>query len=445
MAFDYIRSGPVDRGTFERLRDSITPGWVDAALELTGTATIRRRRLPAAQVLWLVLGMALFRNLSIAEVVRELGLVLPDSNGLKIAPSALAQARERLGPEPLRWLFERCAQLWALRSADEHRWRGLAMFGVDGSTVRVPDSEGNRGFFGGQNAGEKRGNSGYPLVRLVTLMALRSHLLLAARFGPYATDERKYAAELWPLVPDDSLCIVDRNFLSSGTLIPLAGSGQNRHWLTRAKKRTKWEVVRRLGSGDELVQLSVTREARAQNPDLPRTWQVRAIRYQRPGFQPQTLLTSLLDPVKYPAKEIVALYHERWEIELGFNEVKTEMLEREECIRSKKPAGVEQELWGLLLAYNLVRLEMENVARDAGVPPTRISFIAGLRFIRTALLSYVFASPGNIPKRLIALREDLSHFILPPRRHERSYPRAVKIKMSNYARKRTPATGGRAK
>jgi hypothetical protein len=165
-------------------------------------------------------------------------------------------------------------------------------------------------------------------------------------------------------------------------------------------------------------------------------WPMRAIRYKRRGFRPQTLLTSMLDPERYPAEEIVALYHERWELELGFNEVKTEMLEREEAIRSKSPERVCQELWGLLLAYNLVRREMEKVADQAKVPPSRISFIASLRMIRLTLLGLVFASPGVIPKRLKALREDLAHYILPERRRARRYPRAVKIKMSNYPRKR---------
>jgi hypothetical protein len=437
MAFKGVRGGPVDRGTFDRFRASISAAWVMAALTLTGTATVRRRRLPAEQVLWLVVGMALFRNLSIDEVVRELELALPSDDG-EVVPSAIAQARERLGPDPVQWLFQRTGAAWAHASAERHQWRGLKVYGVDGTTVRAPDSIENRVHFGSQGAGPKRGTSGYPLVRLLTLMALRSHLLVDARFGPYSTGEISYAKELWELVPDDSLAIVDRNFFSAAILIPLARDGQRRHWLIRGKKGQQWTTMKKLGSGDELVEMTISQSAHATDSTLPRggTWQMRAIRYQRRGFRPQLLFTSMMDPVLFPAKEIIELYHERWELELGFNEVKTEMLEREETIRSRKPDGVEQELWGLLLAYNLVRREMENVAREARVPPSRISFIAGLRFIRTTLLSLVFASPGVIPKRLRQLREDISHFVLPERRRARSYPRAVKIKMSAYARKR---------
>lgn len=441
MAFPNIRGGPVDRGSFDRLRSSIDPSWILAALYLTGTASVRRRRLPAEQVLWLVLGMALFRNLPIDEVVRELELALPAAKKGEVAASAIVQARGRLGPAPLRWLFQKCAEVWASQSADRHRWRGLRVYGLDGTTVRVPDSVQNRAFFGGQNAGGKHGTSGYPLVRMVTLMVLRSHLVLDARFGPHAHSEIAQAKELWPQIPDESLAIVDRNFLSAAILIPLANAEKKRHCLIRAKKNTTWRVLKKIGRGDQLVEMTVSGEARRKDPSLPASWTMRALRYQRRGFQPQMLLTSLLDGRKFPAAEIVELYHERWEIELGYDEVKTEMLEREECIRSRTRAGVEQELWGLLLGYNLIRLEMERVAAEAKVPPVRVSFIAGLRFIRTAFLSLVFTSPGAIPKRLQALREDLAYFILPPRRPQRAYPRAVKIKMSNYPRKRptTPA------
>ena len=95
-----------------------------------------------------------------------------------------------------------------------------------------------------------------------------------------------------------------------------------------------------------------------------------------------------------------------------------------------------QELWGLFLAYNLVRLEMERIAEEAGVSPTRISFVAALRMIQDEMLWCALSSPGAIPKHLRNLRAELKRFILPPRRTERIYPRAVKIKMSSYARKR---------
>lgn len=240
---------------------------------------------------------------------------------------------------------------------------------MDGTTARVPDSPENREHFGGQRG--RSGDSGYPLVRIATLMTLRAHLLAGARFGPYAVSETVYARSLWPQVPDNALVIVDRNFYDAGVLVPLASHGANRHWLIRAKRNLRRRVVRRLGPGDDLVEMDVSHQARAANPSLPRRWMARAIRYQRHGFRPQILLTSLVDCERYPASEIADLYHERWEIELGYDEVKTEMLERQEAIRSRTPAGVSQELWGVALAYNLVRLEMVRIAEEANVTPTQ--------------------------------------------------------------------------
>jgi hypothetical protein len=406
--------------------------WIEKALQATGTATLRKRRLPAEQVVWLVLGMALFRDRSIVEVVDKLDLATPGSGEAPVAPSAVPQARARLGDEPMAWLFGHASRHWAHASAERHRWRGLALYALDGTSLRVPDTAENRAHFG---SAKGRTESGYPMTRVVALMAVRSHLLAAARLGPYTRGEHSYANELWPELPDGSLTIVDRNFLVAGVLIPLFRAGRERHWLIRAKTNTSWRVVKRLGPQDELVELKVSHQAREADPTLPETWVARAIHYQRKGFPPQTLLTSLVDSEQYPASELVELYHERWEIELGYDEIKTEILEREETIRSKSPTSVAQELWGILLAYNLVRLEMERVADEAGVEPSRISFIAALHLVCDEWLWCAVAKPGAIPKHLRNLRAKLARLVLPTRR-TRTYPRAVKIKMSSYPRKR---------
>jgi len=426
--------------TFEDLRRHIDPEWILQALQATGTATVRSRRLPAEQVVWLVIGMALFRNRSIQDIVNKLDLALP-STSLTVAPSSVVEARARLGAEPMEWLFGISADHWAHASARNHRWRELALYGVDGTTLRIPDSKDNASHFGYSHS--VRGESAYPMVRVVGLMTLRSHLLAAVRFGPYQTGEISYAADLWASVPRDSLTIVDRGFFSARILLALAGSGTNRHWLIRSKKNLRWRTIRRLGPRDAFVEMDVSGEARRKDPSLPKTWVMRAITYQRKGFRAQILLTSLLDPVAYAADEIATLYHERWELELGYDEIKTELLDREEAIRSRTPKGVEQELWGIFLAFNLVRLEMERVAADAGVDPTRISFVAALRLICDEWLWCAVATPGAIPKHLRNLRAALTSLILPPRRSERRYPRAVKIKMSNYARKRRPTRAAR--
>jgi len=420
--------------TLDSFRRHLHPDWIQQALKATGTASLRRRRLPAEQVLWLVLGMALFRDRSIVEVVDSLDLALPGSRGPTVARSAITPARDRLGAEPLRWLFHTTAEHWAHASADRHRWRGLALYGVDGTSLRLPDSPHNRAHFGAPSSGA--GDAGYPQLRLAALCALRSHLLVGASFGPYRVGEGTLARELWPALPDHSLCIVDRNFLAATTLIPLAREGTQRHWLIPAKKNTRWRELERRGRNDLLVEMKVSSPARRQDPSLPRTWIVRAIRYQRRGFKARWLLTSLLHAEVFPAREVVAMYHQRWEIELAYGEIKRGMLEREETIRSRSPERVRQEVWGILLAYNLIRLEMEKVAHHAGVVPMRISFIHCLHLIRDEFIWSASAAPGAIPRHLRRLRDDLQRYILPVRRSERSYPRAVKIRISKYPQKK---------
>ncbi len=220
-------------------------------------------------------------------------------------------------------------------------------------------------------------------------------------------------------------------------MVGLERGGANRHWLMRAKKNSKWRVLKSLGRFDKIVEFTVSSVARTKDPTLPATFTARAVSYRHADSKGrQWLLTSLTDPMDYPAQELAALYHERWEIELGYDEIKTHMLERKETIRSQTVVGVRQELWGILLTYNLVRLEMDKIARQANVPPNRISFVTAMRFIRDEWAWCSIASPGSIPKKLHRMRQRIFDFVLPPRRSERRYPRAVKIKMSNYPRKR---------
>jgi len=419
--------------SFDVFRQHLDPAWIEAALKNTGTVSLRRRRLPAESAVWTVIGMALLRDRSIQEVVRHLNLVLPaDDKPAIVTGSAIIQARDRLGKEPLAALFALMADHWVDRSADEHRWRGLRVYGVDGTTLRIPDTQENDLAFGRPKSG--RGRSGYPQLRLVALMVLRSHELASLAFGRYADSELTLAEPLWSEIPDQSLTLVDRGFISYLVFHRIRSAGTKRHWLTRAKKHLNWSKVKRLGPNDYLVEIPINKSLRRKHPEMPPTMPARAIRYQRRGFRSQVLLTSLLDHVEYPAAEIAELYHERWELELGFDEVKTHTLEREETLRSRTPERIRQETWGLAIGYNLVRLEMERAAEKLQLPPTRISFRHSLMLVRTFLLVTGWASnPANLPRRLEDLHKEVALLVLPERRRQRSYPRAVKVKMSNYA------------
>ncbi len=435
LALAAALAGPL---SFRKFRRHLPAQWIEEALETTGTGTVRERRLPAERVVWLIIAMGLFRDRPILDLVDKLDLALPAATGWGVASSAVTQARYRVGEEPLEWLFNKSGEKWSARSAERHRFHGLSLYGMDGSTFRVPDSESNRRYFGGPTAGKVRGPSAYPMLRLVALMVLRSHVVAAARITPYNVGEISSAKGMSPSIPDDSLTLFDRAFLAANLLILLTRGKRNRHWLTRAKSNTKWVLDKALGPGDELVSMTVSAKARKEDDSLPVRWPMRAIRYQRPGSPPQTLLTSLLDPKEYPAEELIELYHERWELELGFDEVKTEMLDREEALRSQLPAGVTQELWGLLLAYNLVRLEIESIAEEAKVPPVRISFVGAFREIRDEVNWLDGIRPTAIVDRLRRMRERIKRRHILPARRVRSYPRAVKIKMTSYPRKRAP-------
>jgi hypothetical protein len=440
---------------FETFTQTIDLSLIQQALSATGTASIRNRKLPADRVIFLIIGMALFRNISIQAVCDHLHLTLPHqtlpnqtAQSQSIRSSSLTQARDRLGIEPLKNLFELLTSKFTLLAhkmapvgpfALEHTkfdtWRGLTIFGMDGSTMCVPDSIENREHFG-VPANGNRGESAYPQARLVGLMRLGSHRLTGLNIGKYSQGEVSLAEPLYALIPDQSVLIVDRGFLSWPRFWHHHQGGQQRHWLIRAKSNLRWKVIKELGPGDQLVEIKFTHEARKADPILPATMQARVIAYQIPGFQPERLVTSLTDAILFPAVEVVGLYHERWEFELGLDEIKTHTLERVETVRSSTPDRVRQELWGLAITYNVVRQEMARIASVLGVPALRLSYRWCLLLFRNLWSSAWVVASGLIPRHLEQLLVDVENLLLPERRRGRRNPRAVKVKMSGYAKKR---------
>lgn len=400
-------------------RDHIPEKWIEEALAETETVTLRRRRLPSEQVVWLVLGMALMRDRPLTEIVRSLDIALPGRKA--VVPSAIPQARARLGAEPMKWLFEKTSENWTERHAAGASWRGLTLYGIDGTTLQLQDTPAIRGHFGAQTW--KYGSSAFPILRLVIAAQLGTHLVRAAVLEGYESSEQRLALGLRDQIPAKSLVIVDRGFHGALLLLNLERAGS--HWMRRVRKQNSWTVTKRLSRTEQLIELKVSQKARAEDASLPKTWPMRAITYKRNGVE-DILLTSLLDPTAYPAQELVELYRKRWEIELAYGELKTH-LQRSIPLRSKTVAGIEQELWGSLLAYNLIRLEMARVAKKIRVVPTRISFVGALRLIVNEWMWSVVASPGAIPSRLLGLEENLSSLLLPPRRR-RSVPRVQKTR-----------------
>jgi Insertion element 4 transposase N-terminal/Transposase DDE domain len=411
------------------LSELIDPSWIHQALAATGKASIRRRRLPAEHVVWLVIGLALFRNQPIWHVVRQLDLVL-DTPKPVCAPSAAIQARQRLGDEPLANLFKQLTQAWgAQRDAQDAGLNGLRVLAVDGVVWSAPDTPENREGLG--CCANQHGAGSWPQLRAVCLMDTHSHELMDAQLGAMTQGELTLAASLQ--VPDESITVFDRAYFSAAFLLDWQGQGKDRHWLMRAKDNLRHEIIATHGPGDYTIRMPVSQQARKLAPELPLWWQARLIEVQL-GARTRRFITSLGDAKRYPVQQLAALYCQRWEIELGFREIKQSLQANNFVLRSKQPGLVRQEIWGVLIAYTLLRRQMRLMAQHLKVPPVRIGFhvacIAIIELLRFAPLE----SAATLPKRLSLLYEQAHIFLLPPRR-SRSCPRVVKHRPSKYPRK----------
>lgn len=407
-----------------RLCELIDPQWIAQALAATGKASIRKRKLPAEQVVWLVIGLALFRNQPIWHVVRQLDLCLGED--AQLAPSATVQGRQRLGSEPLEMLFRQITCAWGHQTPSPSHL-GLRMLAVDGVVWSTPDTPANRQALG--ECANQHGAGAWPQIRAVCLMDTHSHELLDARMGGMDQGELTLAASLQ--APDHSLTVFDRAYFSAAHLLAWQAAGHQRHWLMRARDNLRYEVLQTHGHGDQLISMPISPRARQLHPHLPATWQARLIEVELAG-KTRRFITSILDVQRYSAKELAARYCQRWEIELGFREIKQSLQGSVPVLRSRQPDLVRQELWGVLIAYTLIRRLMRLMAQKIKVEPLRIGFhvaaIAIIEILRFAPLE----TAGTMPRRLATLFEQAHLFVIPHRRTDRSFPRAVKRRVAKY-------------
>lgn len=415
------------------LCELIEPAWIEGALQASGKASIRKRKLPAEHVVWLVIGLALFRHQPIWHVVRQLDLTLEQattSSPSLCVPSASVQGRQRLGAEPMEQLFRQLTRAWTM-PAPEHTplLDGLRVLAVDGVVWSAPDTPPNR--LGLGSCANQHGQGSWPQIRAVCLMDTYSHELLDAQLGGMPQGELTLAAELQ--APDHTLTIFDRAYFSATFLLDWQAQGQQRHWLMRAKDNLRHEVVHTHGPGDYSIRMPTSPRARKLHPGLAPWWQARLIEVEL-GGQTRRFVTSLNDPVCYPAQALAQLYRQRWEIELGFREIKQSLQANAFVLRSKQPALVRQEIWGVLIAYTLLRRQMRLMAEHLQVPPVRMGFHVASIAIIDVLRFAPLQTPATLPKRLALLFEQAHLFLLPPRR-ARSCPRVVKLRSSKYPRK----------
>jgi len=306
---------------------------------------------------------------------------------------------------------------------------GMSLLGVDGVVWRTPETPENATAFSRTNT--QHGESLYPQIRMVCQMELTSHLLTASAFDSVSVNEMNLAAQLIEKTQDHTLTLFDKGFYSLGLLHQWHLTGNERHWLIPLKKGTQYQVIRKYSAQDCLVKINTTPQSRKKWPELPEQIQARLVTRKINGKERQ-VLTSMVDPMRYPSADIVDLYAHRWEIELGYREMKQYMLGNQLTLRSKRPDMIRQELWGVLLAYNVIRFQMGRMAHSLkGIHPNQLSFNQASAAIIRTLEMMPACSPGRIPSIIKELTEMAPAFLLPHRR-ERSFPRCVKDRPKKY-------------
>ena len=392
------RAGQRARGDDGGLEDRISVGVlasafpreaVDEVIDAAGAREQRRRVLPAWLTLYFVLGLALFMDRGAARVMRKLaGVVAWAERGVMVAvPSeeALSNARARLGPEPLRLLFEKVAGFVAPPGAAGAWWRGLRLVSLDGTVLDAQDEPGNWERFGGpstKTAGGKRLRGAFPQVRLLALAECGTRALVAAVHGGYATGEKTLARQLLGRLGAGMLLLADRNFACWELWRDAAATGAELLWRIGASFSLPVDEV--LPDGTYLSRLKAPRKLRRDGAaDIV----ARVIEYRledEDGNVTETfaLITTLLDPASAPARELAELYRARWQIETALGALKAQMKGAGIVLRSKTPDGVIQEIWALLCAYHAVREMISAAAALAGKDPLRICFVNALDVVR---------------------------------------------------------------
>ena len=374
---------------------------IRSVLANTKKASIRRRDLPAHVVIYYVIALALYMRSSYREVLRCLleGIqwLRDPSATLKVAgKSGISQARTRLGWEPLEQLHDELIQPIAVQNTKGAWYRQWRLVSLDGSTLDVADEQANEEAFG--RPGASRGSSAYPQIRFVSLVENGTHVLFGSKLEAYTTGEVTLAKAVLPRLRKGMLCLADRNFFGFALWKQAHATGAELLW--RVKKNMRLACEKRLPDGSYLSRIYPSeRDWRHNSNGLV----VRVIDYELDGVagaEPiYRLVTTILDPEKAPAKELAALYHERWEIETAFDELKTHLRGSKIILRSKTPDLVRQEFYGFMMAHFAIRGLMHEAALKANEDPDRLSFLHAVRVVRRKLPTYHAISPSG-PERL---------------------------------------------
>jgi len=376
---DYVSLGVIAK-TFPLVK-------ILAILKATEKSSVRQRDLPAHVVVYYVIALALYMQSSYREVLRCLleGIqwLRDPSATIRVAgKSGISQARTRVGWEPFRQLHDELVKPIAV-PATKGAWYGAwRLVSLDGSTLDVADEQVNADAFG--RPGASRGSSAYPQIRFVSLVENGTHVLFGSQMDAYATGEITLAKKVLPCLRKGMLCLADREFFGYQLWKQARATGADLLW--RVKKNMRLVCEKRLSDGSYLSRIYPSeRDLRHKSNGIV----VRVIDYRLEGVEGAEpiyrLVTSILDHEKAPAKELAALYHERWEIETALDELKTHLRGSKLVLRSKTPDLVRQEFYGFLLAHFAIRGLMHEAALKAKEDPDRLSFLHAVRVVRRKL------------------------------------------------------------
>jgi Insertion element 4 transposase N-terminal/Transposase DDE domain len=392
------RAGQVKPRVEPRLSDRIAigvltsiypPELVDRVVAEAGRTQQRQRLLPARVVVWLVLAMALFSGQAYEEVARllagGLGWARRWQQWYRVPSTpAIAKARARLGPEPLRRLFVEVAGPLATPDTKGAWYRGWRLLAVDGTCLDVADTPANQAAFGRPTT-HRGEQTAFPQVRVVAVAECGTHAIIQAAMGPLAKGETTLAAGLLTdgALGPQVLLLADRQFVDANLWRQAAATGAQLLWRTRTN--AVLPVLETFDDGSYLSQIAAATDRRhGVTPTM-----VRVVEYTlgkdpgRPAAPaPYRLLTTILDPTQAPAAELAALYHQRWEFETTLDELKTHQRGPKVVLRSRSPEMVAQEVWGMLLVHHAIRRLMHQAALDHHLDPDRLSFVRSLRIVR---------------------------------------------------------------
>jgi len=346
----------------------------------------RVRRLPAVATAYYCMALSLFPEAAYQDVFAVVAQGLNWMQGSRAAAtvtkSAISAARSKLGYAPLKARHERACLPLADPVKQPHAfYAGLRLVAIDGSNFEIPDEEANAAAFG--YPGSRTGHAAYPQAQCAVLVECATHAIIGANLGPYRTAEWDICQPLLSRLTPQMLCLADRGFNGYAHWKAACDTGAQLLW--RCASNRQLPVVKALDDGSYLSVIypdAKSRKTRAGEIML------RVIEYSLPGVSDAQdryrLITTLLDPVRSPALELATLYHERWEVEGVFDELKTHLVQRRRTLRSKTPDGVRQEFYGWVLMHYAVCWLMHEAASEYRIRQRSLSFTGHVQLIRRA-------------------------------------------------------------